>query len=401
MAETTRSDSPALQATLQHAEDQLTAIWGVLPRLTVRHQFDSPHLVVRCDTGLTAPTSIILKQLTEEGAQGIDPTQRFTNECATLRFLTGLQERDEFAPRLIHSDPAARLVVLSDLGDHPTLQDLLYGEQNRSVEKRFAAWGVYFAQMQTATHGKEAEFEVIQRELNAVSPLCDATLDVRGEIEHLEACMAALHVDPHADFYAEVAAVEASIHDAGASPFRALCHCDAGPHNLLCMENRVTMLDFEFAHFQNGLMDVVGARMNFPQAYRGRPAPPGVIRALEMAYRSELAKSLPQAADDRTFNAALVSACAHWALAHTVGLWRGYLKGRLEQGAAYDSQNGITANSAMSFLRKVTGYLRAFVATSAEFDLLPGIRATMAAIINALETHFGELEPLAVYPAFE
>lgn len=396
-------DAPDMQTTLTLAEDHLTGVWGVRPSLTVVRQFGSPHLVVRCESGLNAnvPPTVILKQLSEKDAERIDPTQRFANECATLSFLTRLQERDEIAPRLIHSDPAARLMILSDLGDHPTLQELLYVEGNRAVEGRFAAWGVYFAQMQAATHGKEAEFLAIQRRLDAVSPLCDATIDVRGKVEHLEACLAALHVEPHSSFYDEVAAVESAIHDADGSPFRALCHCDAGPHNLLCMEDRVTMLDFEFAHFQNGLMDVVGARLSFPQAYRGRPAPPEMVRALETAYRAELAKSLPHTEDDRLFNTALVAACAHWALAYTVGLWRSYLKTRLEQGAAYDVELGITPMSnTISLSRKVAGYWRALIAVSEEYNMLPRLRSTMETILAATEAQLGELEPLPGYPAF-
>jgi hypothetical protein len=210
----------------------------------------------------------------------------------------------------------------------------------------------------------------------------------------------ALDIVPAPAFFDAVSAVEAAVHDP-ASPWRVLVHGDLGPHNVLLRSEGLVFLDFEFAHFGHGLVDAVGARLAFPQAFHGRCSHARAIRRLERAYRERLVTAVPEAGDDALFTTAIVQACAHWALSKLYGLWVVYLRERLAQGEAYDRQDGRTPERVVAFLGKVVAYIRAFLTTAEDAGQGSAVSTSLQQVVVALLTRWPSIAPLPMYPALE
>jgi hypothetical protein len=230
-----------------------------------------------------------------------------------------------------------------------------------------------------------------------VTVTSDASLDCRGSLAELHACMAGLglRVDPRFDL--AMHALEGAIHGPGV--FRMFVHNDAGAHNYVVTPRGVQLLDFEFAGFGHGLLDVVCARLAFPPAFRGRIAPPELVRQLEEHYRVALAKSMPQVNDD-LFAEAVSQACAHWAFAKLIGCWNGYLRERLDEGEARDTRDGRVPERAAFFRRQVFTYFRLALATLEDQDYLPELRVALAQIVEQLLGIWPETPLLGSFPAF-
>jgi len=74
------------------------------------------------------------------------------------------------------------------------------------------------------------------------------------------------------------------------------------------------LFDFEFGEFRHALRDGIYGRICFPTWYHINRVPNDVVEKMEIAYRAELAKGCPEAADDTLFFRSVVVACAYWAI---------------------------------------------------------------------------------------
>ncbi|MFN8372359.1 MAG: phosphotransferase [Anaerolineae bacterium] len=386
---------------ISRAQTLLSDTLGQSVTLQPQPALKSNHLVLRCGVaGSPTLNSVIIKQLRLDDVPEARHSwyqQRFFNEWASLQFINTLP--GAFSARWMAGDSDARMLIVEDLGDHPSIQDLLFSHDTSSARLALTAYARTLGQLQAASIGHESHFRELRSALGAVTPLSDGNIDVRKLLPALHEFCAALNIIPVAGFDDEVLAVGAAIH--GDSPFRALCHCDAGMHNVLWRDDgQVRLVDFEFAQYQHALVDIVCARMTYPPAYHGRALPLALVREIENAYRAELANVLPAAADDALFEAALMHACAHWVLSEVGGTWEPYFKPRLQQDAAYDTQNGHTNESTTYFRSRMFSYLEAFVASADEFRQLPALRTTLAQVYAGLKRHWPDSESTPYFPAF-
>jgi hypothetical protein len=98
-------------------------------------------------------------------------------------------------------------------------------------------------------------------------------------------------------------------------PFLAYTHgdpCLGG--NCLFTRNILRLVDFENGDYRHALFDAVYARICFPTCWDAQQLPHHLILRIEQAYRAELVKGCPEAADDQRFAQELVHACAYWVL---------------------------------------------------------------------------------------
>lgn len=368
--------------------------------LKATKRLDSEHVVLRCQVlggSAGAPSSVIVKQMQERpgGAAGFPPRQMFLNEWASLQFLSDL--RSGCAPQLLASSQAEHLIVLEDLGDGASLIDILFGDNGAEAHRRLAQFGALLGDLQASAYRQEQRFSRIQAAMQASTPVADGSIDVRTVLAPLHAMLDALAVAPPSSFDSTIAAIGAAISDE--SPFRAFQHFDAGAHNVISTQHTLKLLDFEFAGFGHGLIDVVGARMAFPAAYRGRRSPAESVEALEASYREHIVDTIPIAADNRLFDSAIAFASAQWTVSKLYGFWKSYLQPRLREGAAYDEQGSRSPERSAYFRRMIFTYLLAFTETAAERGL-DGLRGTIGRVMEALRREWPDLEPWDLYPAF-
>jgi thiamine kinase-like enzyme len=386
------------EQTLQHAEKLLSDKFGKPIHLQSHPALESENVVLRCDvTGGDGLHSVIVKQMKLEGVEAKRQewlTKRFMNEWATLQFLKSLPH--QYTARWIAGDADAKLLIVEDLGAYPSVQDVLLAKDTVVAEQALMAYAAALGQFQAATVGREHEFKAMQSALGAVTPWCDGNYNTLETLPILLDCFQTLHITPEANFEAELREVAAAIHES--QLFRALCHCDAGMHNVLWMgDGEVRLLDFEFATYQHALTDIVCARMAYPPAYHGYPVPPTLVTQLENVYRAELAHGIPAANDDKLFYDGVVQTCAQWMFSELAGLWRAYFKQSFEQG---DTDTKIPPKRMAALRSKLIVYLRAFVGVAGEFDRMPAVRWTLERVIETLLSHWESVEPMPYFPAF-
>jgi hypothetical protein len=177
-------------------------------------------------------------------------------------------------------------------------------------------------------------------------------------------------------------------------------HNDAGPHNFVTSASGVRLLDFEFAGYGFGLLDVVCARLAFPPAFRGRTLPMDVVRQVEEHYRAELVEIAPVMNDDSRFTEAIAQACAHWAFSKLIGFWDPYLRERLAEGEARDTRDGRAPERSAFLRQQVFTYLRLALAALEEFNQLPELRLALYQVIDRLLAIWPKTPLLPGYPAF-
>jgi Ser/Thr protein kinase RdoA (MazF antagonist) len=182
--------------------------------------------------------------------------------------------------------------------------------------------------------------------------------------------------------------VESEIHDD--SPFWSMIHGDAGPQNLLIGVERGILIDFEFGVYRNGLCDVVGARLGFPQTSSAMGVPEDDAERLETAYRRAVAPGIPEAEVDDIFFRGLSAAAAHWALNRWAASWRHHLRPALDSGQ--DDLDVAALGSALLVWDGFTG----LAATTARF---PSLAGTVASYASELVRRWPGLEKPGTYPA--
>jgi hypothetical protein len=394
-----RENEP-LSSTISCAERLLGARWGQPVRLQIVEQFESAHRVLRCRVVAPSdgvPGSVVVKQLGQtDDSLLFPPRQQFLNEWASLEFISDLKLA--CGPQLYGGDDAAQMIVVEDLGEGPSLQDLLFGHDRAAATQALAEWSGLLGRMQEVSAPCQEAFLALQSSRGASTALSDGSADVRDFLPVLHECLQVLAVAPHSDFDEAVHAVGAAMRER--SPLWTLVHFDAGPHNVQPAEHGLRMLDFEFAGLGNGLIDIVGARMAFPAAYRGRRVPAGVVEAFEERYRAERNRTIALFREEASFHAALAQACAHWALTKLWGFWKNYLRTRLAKGPSYDAREGRDPARAAYFRQMVFTYLSSFAGATQAWRVLPELRVTIEQVMEALCGYWPELEPWPLYPAF-
>jgi hypothetical protein len=371
-------------------------------QLSVLEQFESSHIVLRCATGLDrAPATLILKQRVardRSSEHGFDQDILFRNEWAGLVFIGSLPGGESMAPACYASDPASGLVVLEDLGYAPAIQDILYSLERDKAEEVLAEIGTCLGRLQAAAIGHETEFNARQSALSARTTRCDGSLDLRTEIDALRMCCRALGIRDEYRLGLAIDDLETSIHNS--SLWRTLIHHDAGAHNFVTGANGVKLIDYEFAGYGYGLLDVVCARLAFPPSFRGRLVPQTVYRQLEQCYRQEMAEVVSAARDDGLFAEAIARASAHWAFSKLCGFWEPYLRERLAEGESRDTRGGRAPERSAFFRQQVFTYLRLALETLEEGNPLPVLREVLAQIVDKLMKQWPDTPYLPTYPAF-
>jgi Ser/Thr protein kinase RdoA (MazF antagonist) len=170
------------------------------------------------------------------------------------------------------------------------------------------------------------------------------------------------------------------------APFATFIHGDPCPDNCRYDHRGYRLIDFEFGQISHALLDGSYGRTFWPTCWCCHRLPERVWRAMEAAYRRELALGYPKAADDRVFGRAVVEALAFWTLED--------LK-RLPMVEAQDRPWGITTGRTRCLER-----LAGFAAAAAEFAVFPAFAADLVELRASLVKVWPETKPLPLYPAF-
>ena len=129
---------------------------------------------------------------------------------------------------------------------------------------------------------------------------------------YLEAMPAvfAAHGVSGAGMGAEIEVAMAVLRDPG--PFHCLTHGDATPANAWVSDDRVRLYDLESADWRHALIDGTFGEIRYLQSSWAFDIPAAIRAQMTAAYREALAESIPEAGDDRLFQAGFAAASAGW-----------------------------------------------------------------------------------------
>jgi hypothetical protein len=96
--------------------------------------------------------------------------------------------------------------------------------------------------------------------------------------------------------------------------WRTFTHGDLTPANALLSDGCARLIDFEGAGPRHAFLDAANLVLPFPAYGYWADLPRTVVTSMEAAYRGELVKGLPLAADDLAYGRAMATGAAAWAI---------------------------------------------------------------------------------------
>jgi hypothetical protein len=170
-------------------------------------------------------------------------------------------------------------------------------------------------------------------------------------------------------------------------PWLALTHGDPCPDNSLLVDERVRLIDYEFARPSHALLDGIYWRMGFPTCWCAGRTPADVAVRIDAAYRMELGTSIPLALDDRAYRIELTYMSVVWLF--TCLSWR------LDDALERDERWGI-----WSIRARLLWYLEAVIEMTDAANLLSGTNRVAQGWLLELRRRWPDATPLGLYPSF-
>jgi len=265
------------------------------------------------DDDACGPTVIVKTRRCGGTGWGYDPAN-LRNEEASLRLLGSLGAA--VAPGVIAADGEAGVLVMTDLGAGPTVEQLVYGDDAGAARKALTAMARSTGVMHARTRGKGGAYIALRAPLGPVDPVLD-TRQVISLERWDELCSAVVSCGfPRAERATDdVIALAGELQQPG--PLLALTHQDLSPNNGVLTGDRVALVDFEGGGFRHLGLDAALLRFPFPQYGRWATVPADVTDEMMQAYCDELSRGWPMAQNDDAFAGLLAVGCAAWALIRT------------------------------------------------------------------------------------
>jgi hypothetical protein len=209
------------------------------------------------------------------------------NERLALDHLRGTG----LATTLLANSVDEQVMVLTDLGTGPTVQDVLFGDDPEAATEGLLAMARLGGRLHSAadprfTAGHEVQF--LDHPLDLWPPLVDAAAELGFPLPgEVELTRLADELGRHTTF----------------------THCDFTPNNVVLVEGEARLVDLEGAGRRHPGVDAACLRLPFPAYGHWAVLPDHVMVQMDRAYRDELA---PMA--DSTYERMMATGCAAWAI---------------------------------------------------------------------------------------
>lgn len=228
-----------------------------------------------------------------------DEAAALDNEHRGIALVTGLGV--DVAPRLLAADEGLGIVVMTDVGAGPSVQDVLLG----GTAAEAAAGLVALARSAGILHGASVG---IEQQWQERTTFLDRTFEFWPVLRD-----AAVELDFPAPVgvSADLDALESALND---PQFRVFVQGDLGPNNTVLAGSRARLVDFEGSGFRHFALDAASLRLPFPAYGHWAVLPAEVIVAMDETYRTELSRGWPGAHNDEVYEAGIATGCAAWAI---------------------------------------------------------------------------------------
>jgi Phosphotransferase enzyme family len=293
---------------------------------------------------------------------------------------------DPIAPHC-YGGQAAGLIVLEDLGDGPSLRDVMAGGDGQRAEEGLVDYLATLGKLHARTHDRYAQFQDIRASLGLYHSKREWYPHRYAQLsQQFYAMLHHAQVAPAPGVGGDLAIILKTLRSPNL--FATYIHGDPTPSNCLLARPGLRLIDFEYGSYGHALLDGVQARMCFPSGPFVNRIPARIARCAEAAYRAELARGCPAAADDTLFAQAVAVACAYWAIGFLSWLTFAEL-------LAADRQWG-----SATVRQRVILFAELFAQTAEEAAYLEALGTTFQSLAARLRKLWPEAAEMPLYPAF-
>jgi hypothetical protein len=275
-------------------------------RCRVEHPGESDSESLR--PGEQLPTTVIVKHFVSDAD-------------AFVRESTGL-ELCPRTPRLLARDHEQRLVVMSDLGDLPTLADLLLGDDRDAAWAGARTWARDLGRATGSSRDRVAE---ARHELAGIEPW-DADADLsRGVDRLLGDCAPGVRESVESEL-----ATTKHLRTPGAAA--VLSPTDTCPDNAVLGADGWWFLDLEGTDVEHAAFAAAYAMLPFATCWCVFDPPPGLTDMLVAEFSAGLAEHALDVVAEPGWELAVRQACAVYIVLITGWLWKSTVEGRPSVG---------------------------------------------------------------------
>jgi hypothetical protein len=314
-------------------------------------------------------------------AENVLQTSGLAKEWVACALLAAYAHDRGHGSTLLAGDVTSGIMVFEDLGAGLTsLVDPLLNGSAEDAEHALKLYATALGRLHSDTADcRDAHYEMFQSIFGSDRP--------RGRPEwrvEKEAQLVAKMIGGSPPI-SELELLSSRLVDPG--PWLTLIHGDPCPDNSLLVDQRVRLIDYEFAQPSHALLDGAYWRIGFPTCWCAGRVPVDVAARVEASYRAELGKTIAVALDDTAYDIELTYMSTVW-------LFRS-LSWRLGQALEDDEKWGI-----WSIRGRLLWYLEAIIRQTDAANVLPGINEAAQGWLSELRRRWPDTTPLGLYPAF-
>ncbi|MFI0966461.1 hypothetical protein ACH4S8_34475 [Streptomyces sp. NPDC021080] len=325
--------------------------------------------VLRCETA--DGVSVIVKAFGNEP----DSLRCFTAEAAGLSL--GIA-----GPEVLGVDPEFPLLVMTDLGNAPTLADVLLGKDPAVAEDGLLAWARGLGRLAAESVHRRADLTRLWTRYDKGMPSWEDEPWIAKNAAKLIGLLDSAGITAPPGLAEELA----RIGTAGAEEYPAFTPGDTCPDNNLLTPEGLRLIDFEVACYQSVFLTAAYCRMPFSSCWCVFRLPAETAAEIEQAYRGEVVGVYPALADDEVWQAGMRQAVAVWTVDATVRL----LPRTVEDGPLHRTRRPVPTR------RQVLVHRWEMASGLEEF---PALAETMRLLLHEVAGDW-DVAPLPGYPAF-
>ncbi|MEW1914874.1 hypothetical protein AB0442_42035 [Kitasatospora sp. NPDC085895] len=354
--------------------DEIIRAAGALLGQPLRNPIDlggsSRSTVLRCRTA--TGSSVIVKAFADEP----EARRAYTGETAGLSL--GLA-----GPKLLAADPARRLLVMTDLGDAPTLADLLLGTDPKAAERGLLEWARGLGRLAACSVPRRAEFATLWQHHDQGLPSWEDEPWQRQNVDAFLDLLTECGLTAPPGLADELTKVGT----AGGERYPGFTPGDTCPDNNLITAEGLRLIDFEAAGYQSVFLTAAYCRMPFSSCWCVYRLPADLARRTEESYRSEVMTQYPDLVEEALWQAGMAQALVIWTIDTTLRLLRRALP---EDGRMHRTRRPVPTR------RQV---LRHRWTSALQLTGYPAFTATMRLLLSELAAGW-DVPELPGYPAF-
>jgi len=326
---------------------------------------------------------------------------RFVRDSTALVFLNNLKTKSSHAPQLYGYSTKYRFILLEDLGEkHISLVDSLTGGNASDAKAALERFIKHLGQLHSDSYGQTSKYLEILHTMNpdVTSWQEDLKTTLNDTLFKIESVLKHINVSYTKELETEINIVIKAVLKPG--PFITFIHGDICPDNVFDDpgENELRLIDFECSFTRSALLDGVYLRMSMPTCWCAKTIPEDLIESLELIYRKELVKHIPQARDDESYHTAYAYACAFWMLKTILNIEKLFDKDKLWGSGGVPEKSLWKAETNLGRPR-VLSHLNAFIGVSKKYNKLPHIRSMAEQILKDLQVRWYGSKPMDIYPS--